>query len=118
MNKLQDRTAEIRARLAELAEAAPPLAEILRGTVGSRRVRCGKKGCHCQDGSGHGPVYYLSVSVGGGRTKQIGLSREQYQEASRLAENYAALRDILDEVSRLNRELLEAEARARRTTER
>lgn len=117
MDELHDRATQIRARLAELAGGAPPLAEVLRGTVGTRRVRCGKKGCHCHDGPGHGPVYYLSVSAGSGRTKQIGLSRAQYDEASRLAENYASLRDILDEVSRLNRELLEADGRARRIDE-
>src|ERR1700738_2075497 len=35
---------------------------ILRGSLIERFKRCGKPGCKCAQGPGHGPKYYLSVS--------------------------------------------------------
>ena len=109
-----DRISQLRRRLAELVADAPDLSEVLRGTVGQRYVRCGKKGCHCQDGEGHGPVYYLSVSLGAGRTKQVTLTRESHETAGRYARNYARLREILEEAFGIHRELLQEERRAAR----
>ena len=40
---------------------------ILRGSLIERFKRCGKAGCKCTQGPGHGPKYYLSVSQPGAR---------------------------------------------------
>ena len=114
MSHDNDRSAQILARIAELLVGTPALAETIRGTVGVRHVRCGKKTCHCGEGDRHGPVYYLSVSLGPGRTKQITLTHETYELARRYSENYASLHRILEEVSALNRELLEEQGQATR----
>ncbi len=56
-------------RTAETPQRSPaPIASaqaILRGSLIERYKRCGKPGCKCADGAGHGPKYYLSVSYPG-----------------------------------------------------
>jgi len=86
---------------------APDLTEILRGTLGRRYVRCGKAGCWCRTERGHGPVLYLSVSLGVGRTQQVTLAREAYAVARRYVQNYARLRRSLETISTVNRTLLQ-----------
>src|SRR3972149_95390 len=95
------------ARRARAVATAPDLAEILRGTLGRRYVRCGKAGCRCQRGRGHGPVLYLSVSLGVGRTHQVTIAREAFAIAQRYVQNYARLRRGLEAVSTVNRTLLQ-----------
>jgi hypothetical protein len=98
--------AGIRERLDALVAGAPDLTKVLRGTVRKRYVRCSREGCRCQRSRGHGPVYYLSVSFGGGRSKQFTLDAQSYEKARGYAKSYARLREILEEVSALNYELL------------
>jgi len=95
------------ARRARAVATAPDLAEILRGTLGRRYVRCGKAGCRCQRGRGHGPVLYLSVSLGVGRTHQVTIAREAFAVAQRYVQNYARLRRVLEAISTVNRTLLQ-----------
>lgn len=84
----------------------PDLTEILRGSVRKRFVRCGKAGCHCERGRGHGPVYYLSTSQADGQTRQITIAADAYALAKRYVENYERVRRVLDQVCSVNRELL------------
>lgn len=86
---------------------APELAEILRGTLGRRYICCGKAGCWCRTERGHGPVRYLSVSLGVGRTHQVTVPREAYAIAQRYVQNYARLRRSLETISTVNRTLLQ-----------
>src|SRR3990172_3249597 len=95
------------ARRARAGGTAPHLAEILRGTLGRRYVRCGKAGFRCQRGRGHGPVLYLSVSLGVGRTHQVTIAREAFAGAQRYVQNYARLRRVLEAISTVNRTLLQ-----------
>jgi hypothetical protein len=55
----------LRKRRNALVRQLPPLKSILRGSLIERYKRCGKPGCKCADGPGHGPKYYLSVSYPG-----------------------------------------------------
>jgi hypothetical protein len=89
------------------AEQAPPLAEVVRGTLRERYVRCGKAGCHCRKGRGHGPVRYLSVSLGAGESRQITVSAEDFELAQRYVDNYERLWKLLEQISTINRELLQ-----------
>ena len=51
----------------------PDLRKVLRGSLVTRYRRCGKATCCCsQEGHpGHGPAYYLMVTVAPGNTLQI-----------------------------------------------
>ena len=114
MRSAADDIAELRQRLVEVIADVPDLTQILRGTVAKRYVRCGKAGCHCRDSEGHGPVLYLSVTLGVGRTKQLTLTKETFEIARRYVRNYTRLREILEEVSTINRQILQEERRAHR----
>ena len=55
-------TKALRQRQKALLKRLPPLQAILRGSLVERYKRCGKPGCKCAKGPGHGPKYYLTVS--------------------------------------------------------
>ncbi len=88
------------------ARKAPNLAEVLRGTLRRRYIRCGKAGCHCAKGPGHGPFIYLSVTLGVGRTEQVTIAPEHAKLARRYVANYGRAYQVLEDVSAVNRELL------------
>jgi hypothetical protein len=101
------RRAKLIERRASAAADAPEIEQVLRGTLRRRYVRCGKPGCHCRDGVGHGPIVYLSVTFAGGSTKQITIAPEDYEYAKRLVGNYQKLYAALERVSTINREILQ-----------
>lgn len=86
----------------------PDLGKVLRGTVVQRYRRCGRADCHCaQPGErGHGPAYYLMVTVGRGQTVQIYVPREHKREAEAWVRNFQRARETLEEISAVNRKLL------------
>ena len=93
---------------ARVAGKAPHLDEILRGTLRRRYIRCGKPGCHCRKGRGHGPFLYLSVTLGVGQTRQITIASGDYAAAWRYVRNYGRMQEVLEAISTLNRRLLQA----------
>jgi hypothetical protein len=101
------RLKQLLARRLGIARGAPRLDEVLRGTLRERYVRCGKAGCHCREGPGHGPVSYLSVTLGRGDTTQFTIAPEDLETARQLVANYERLRRALEGVSAVNRELLQ-----------
>ena len=63
---MSEETASVlRRRRKLLLRKLPPLESVLRGSLIERYKRCGKPGCKCAEGPGHGPKYYLSVSYPG-----------------------------------------------------
>src|SRR5258708_9404018 len=68
---MQDITRQLERRR-QVQERLPPLETIVRGSVFTRHLRCGKPTCRCARGRGaRHRATYLSVSFGGGRTVQI-----------------------------------------------
>ena len=53
--------AALKRRRQALLRQLPPLKSILRGSLIERYKRCGKPGCKCAEGPGHGPKYYLAA---------------------------------------------------------
>ena len=79
----------------------------MRGSLRRRYIRCGKPGCHCRQGKGHGPFWCLSVTLGVGRTKDITIAPEDYEIARHFVDNYKRMKDVLEKVSSLNRQLFQ-----------
>ena len=98
IKRLLDRRQRVREQL-------PPLEEIVRGSVFTRQLRCGKPTCHCARGALHRATY-LSVSFGGGRTVQVSLPPAMVSTARRGVANYQAWWRAIETVSEINRELL------------
>jgi hypothetical protein len=96
----------LRKRRNALVRRLPSLRSILRGSLIERYKRCGKPGCKCAEGRGHGPKYYLSVSFPGQRPQMDYVPQEAYPQAAEFLANYHRAREILEEICAINRELL------------
>src|SRR2546430_4026359 len=89
----------------KLAAPLPSPTQILRGSLPHRRIRH-RSGCAvCARGKGH-PVWVLTVSYPGGRTKQISLSAEQKPLVQQWLRNYQKLKATLERICELNHKLL------------
>src|ERR1700738_3305793 len=79
---------------------------ILRGSLIERFKRCGKPGCKCAQGPGHGPKYYLSVSQPGTRPQMDYVPQADYADVTERLANYHRVREIIEEICEINRGLL------------
>ena len=57
-------------------------------------------------GEKHGPAYYLTVSYSKGRTRQAYVAKERKPVAEAWIDNYHRVWEALEEISRINLELL------------
>jgi hypothetical protein len=96
----------LRKRRDELVLQLPPLHDMLRGSLIERYKRCGKPGCKCAEGRGHGPKYYLSVSFPKQRPQMDYVPREFAEQARASLDHYQRAREVLEEICEINRELL------------
>jgi len=79
---------------------------VLRGSLIERYKRCGKPGCRCAQGPGHGPKYYLSVSQSGEYPQVDYVPQEHHKQVEQYLANYRAIKKTLKEISAINSELL------------
>ena len=84
----------------------PPLKAILRGSLIERFKRCGRPGCKCARGVGHGPKVYLSVSMPKARPVMVYVPQEHRSQVEQFVANYRQTRKLLDEIAAINLELL------------
>ena len=98
--------AALRRRRRSLLGNMPSLERIMRGSLIERYKRCGRPGCHCAKGRGHGPKVYLSVSVSGERPQMDYVPNARGEEVRELVENFNKAREILNEICAINTELL------------
>ena len=105
--KMQSST-QLKRRRQELLRNLPAFDEIIRGSLIERYKRCGKQTCWCAtEQKGHGPKYYLSVSRPGSSRPEMDYVPQEYKEqVELLLSNYKLVRDILEEICGINRELL------------
>jgi hypothetical protein len=99
-------TSSLRRRRKALLRKLPNLEEILKGSLIERYKPCGKAGCKCAKGPGHGPKYYLSISRTGQRPQMDYVPQEYYDQVEAYLANYRIAREIISEISRINQELL------------
>jgi hypothetical protein len=97
---------ELRRRRKQLLRGLPPLDAVMRGSLIERYKRCGNPRCRCANGPGHGPKYYLSVSHAGEAPQMDYVPQAQHDLVSEYLANYYRVREILEEVSQINQELL------------
>jgi hypothetical protein len=89
-----------------LAKLLPPTEEVLRGSLIERYVSCGNPDCRCARGQKHGPVWYLTVTLGAGRTAGWVVPQAQVDQVRRWIENYRRVKGDLEKISDINHELL------------
>ena len=105
---IRERT--LRARQ-KLVSKLPVTGEILRGSLLERTVRHTKDCPKCARGEGH-PVFVLTVSYAGGRTRQISVRRERVPEVRRWLDNYQKLKETIETICEINHDLLRPEKTA------
>ena len=93
-------------RRARVLKTLPALEEVLRGSLLRREIRCGKPGCRCRKGPGH-LLLCVTASFSGGRTQQVTVPRELAGTVKRWIENYRRYWRAIEEVSAINRRLLQ-----------
>jgi len=104
----------LRKRREGLTKDLPPLAEILRGSLMERYMTCGKADCKCARGERHGPIWYLSVTLDQSHRTGATVPPDQVEEVRRWIENDHVVKDRLEKISDINRELLRRNKSARK----
>ena len=108
----------LRHRRQGLVKLLPPAGEVLRGSLVERYVTCGNPSCKCARGERHGPMWYLTVTLGPGHTTGGIIPAEQVEQVRRWIENFQRLKGDLEGISEINRELLRREQNALRARKR
>ena len=108
----------LRHRRQGLAQQLPPVAETLRGSLVERYVTCGNPACKCARGERHGPVWYLTVTLGQGRTTGGIVPSDKLDQVRSWIENYHKVKDHLEKISEINRELLRRQREQQRKRQR
>jgi hypothetical protein len=87
--------------------------DLLRASVVERFGKCGKPQCQCHHGGPkHGPYYFLTQCLATGRVNKFLLKTEVQRQMARAGvEQYRGLLEQLEELSRINAELLRREER-------
>ena len=104
-----------------LVKVLPSLSEILRGSLMERYLTCGNPSCKCARGERHGPVWYLSVTLDQSHRSGTTVAAGQVEQVRRWIENYHRVREHLEKISDINRELLRRQknrSKAKRKTSR
>ena len=99
-------TAYLKRRRNILLKRLPPLKNVLRGSLIEQYKRCGKPGCKCSKGQGHGPKYSLSVSLPGVRPRLEYVPKPYQEQVTAYLANFRLLREIIEEICSINLELL------------
>lgn len=96
----------LRNRREGLTKLLPPLGEILRGSLMERYLTCGKPDCKCARGERHGPIWYLSVTLDQSHRTGSTVPANQVEQVRRWIDNYHRVKERLEKISDINRELL------------
>lgn len=102
-------TLALQQRRRGLVKTLPPLEETLRGSLFDRYVTCGNENCKCARGERHGPAWYLSVTLGVGQTSSSVVTVDQLDRVRKWIDNHQQVKEALDRISDINRELLRRE---------
>ena len=77
--------------------------KILRGSVIESYKKCGKPGCKCEHGKGHGPKYSMTINFPKRRPENDYIRLEQITLVKEYVTNYQLLKDLIEEICIINR---------------
>jgi hypothetical protein len=99
-------TLALQKRREGLAKLLPPLDQVLRGSLMERYLTCGNPTCKCARGERHGPTWYLSVTLDQSHRTGLTVPADQLEQVRHWIENYQQVKERLEKISDINRELL------------
>ena len=86
------------------AKEMPRVEEILRGSIVMVKRYCGKANCRCLKGHKHCSLYISQSN--NGEARLIYIPQRSEKEVRRLIGNYQALKSAMEEISRINMQLV------------
>jgi hypothetical protein len=98
-------SAQLKARRGRLAGRLSDPTVMLSGSLVRQTRRCGKPGCGCVDGDGHGPYTYLTVRAEG-RARLRYVPAALVPVVTRRLARTATFETVMAEISAINVELL------------
>ncbi len=100
-------TSELRIKRQDLiGQLAAFDGKILRGSVIESYKKCGKPGCKCATGTGHGPKHSMTVNFPKRRPENDYIPLEYVAQVKEFASNYHQFKEIIEQICMINRELL------------
>jgi hypothetical protein len=80
--------------------------KILRGSLVESYKKCGKPGCKCENGQGHGPKYSMTINFPKQKPEHDYIPLELVSEVKQYIDNYHQFKDIVEQICAINREIL------------
>ena len=77
--------------------------KILRGSIVESYKKCGKSGCKCEQGKGHGPKYSMTVNFPKRRPENDYIRLEQITQVKEYVDNYHQFKDLIEQICVINR---------------
>jgi len=96
-------TQKLKERKTEILRSLPPMDHVIRGSLITRPIKCGKPNCHCATGEGHMSLYLSSFYHGHTGMDYVPAKWESWMREG--IENYGVILDLLAELTELNLEL-------------
>jgi hypothetical protein len=80
--------------------------KILRGSLIESYKKCGKPGCKCATGTGHGPKHSMTVNFPKRKPENDYIPLDYVEQVKEYVSNYQRLKEILEQICMINREIL------------
>jgi hypothetical protein len=96
-------TEELNSRRVEIIESLPKPETVIRSSLITRHIKCGKSNCRCADGNGHESLYLSSYYRG--HTYLDYVPKSYAEKVSICINTYDEISALLIEISEINLEL-------------
>ena len=80
--------------------------KILRGSLIESYKKCGKPGCKCATGTGHGPKHSMTVNFPKRKPENDYIPLEYVVQVKEYIENYQRFKEIIEQICMINREII------------
>lgn len=80
--------------------------KILRGSLIESYKKCGKPGCKCATGTGHGPKHSMTVNFPKRKPENDYIPLEYVAQVKEYVSNYHRFKEIIEQICMINREIL------------
>jgi hypothetical protein len=97
-------TPVLKVRKIQILQSLPSMDHVIRGSLITRHIKCGKANCHCATGTGHKSFYLSSFFHGRTHMDYIPAAWEDWVRKG--LENHEGIQNRLSELTELNLELL------------
>lgn len=80
--------------------------KFIRGSITESYKKCGKPGCKCQNGMGHGPKYSMTINFPKRNPEHDYIPLESIDQVKEYVASYHKFKDIVEQICVINREIL------------